>query len=195
MPLGGLHKTRVREIAQEHKLRTADKKESREICFVADDNYRRFLREWQEKAEIESVKGKIVHEDGHVLGEHDGAEMFTIGQRKKLGVTYPTPLYVQRIDAKSGEVVVGRDQSLFRSDLIASGINWIGLDRSLYEDGDSLEVEAKIRYLHVPAQAVITFLPNSQVGISFKENQRAITPGQSVVFYDGDVLLGGGLIE
>jgi len=213
MPLGGLLKKEVREIAEKHGLRTAKKPESREICFVSDNDYRRFLREWEEKHDLGQQTGEIVHEDGTVLGSHDGTTNFTVGQRHGLGLKHPaaSPLYVQRIDSTSHRVIVGDNSSLYKSELVAERVNWIGMapphvsgfssvgdglgTRPAYPVvGEPFTAEAKIRYLHAPGPAEITCLPDSRVHIIFTDKQRAITPGQSVVFYDGDVLLGGGII-
>ena len=191
MPLGGLLKSEVRELARQHNLRTADKTESREICFVADDDYRRFLREYAEKNELSFHPGEIVHTDGRVLGEHRGTEFFTIGQRKGLGVSNPTPLYVQALDPETGRVVVGDDEDLYMRRLSAHGVNWIAGDPKNVEPCDC---EVKIRYLHKASPAHLEPSGPSSVSITFEEEQRAITPGQSVVFYDGDVVLGGGVI-
>lgn len=190
MPLGGMRKTEVRGIAHRHGLRTADKEESREICFVADNDYRRFLDEWNEKHGGRQESGEIVHEDGTVLGRHEGTTRFTIGQRKGLGVSYDSPLYVQHIDPLTHRVVVGPNDSLFRDELTAENVNWHGAPPA----GEAIEADVKIRYLHQPAPATIRALTDSRVHVSFQDSQRAITPGQSVVFYRGDVLLGGGII-
>ena len=202
MPLGDLKKSEVREIARKHHLRTAEKAESREICFVVDDDYRRFLREYEEKHRARSFEpGEIVHEDGRILGRHSGTEYFTIGQRKGLGLSYPTPLYVKEIDPKTNRVVVSDNDSLFCNELIADQLNWVAYDASAETSkGESgirgkFEAEVKIRYLHTPGPATIELLTNDTVRIKFKDSQRAITPGQSVVFYDGDRLLGGGVIS
>jgi len=195
MPLGGLRKTEVRDIARKYDLRTAEKAESREICFVADNDYRRFLREHEEKQGRKFEPGEIVHTDGTVLGRHEGTAFFTIGQRKKLGVSYPTPLYVRSIDAATHRVVVGDDHELYEGDLTAESINWMGLGptgRGTVEE--PFEAEVKIRYLHPPARAEVEPLTADSARVTFVDKQRAITPGQSVVFYDGDILLGGGLI-
>jgi len=195
MPLGSLQKTEVREIARRHGLRTAEKAESREICFVADNDYRRFLREHEEKKGRRFEAGEIVHTDGTVLGRHEGTAFFTIGQRKKLGVSYPTPLYVRSIDTAAHRIVVGDDSDLYEADLTAEKINWMAKDPSaLTLGGPSFEADVKIRYLHPPARAKVEPLTGDSARVRFVEKQRAITPGQSVVFYDGDVLLGGGLI-
>ena len=192
MPLGPLLKSEVREIARKHDLKTAEKTESREICFVADDDYHRFLREYGEKHNVEFEPGEIVHTDGRVLGNHEGTEFFTIGQRKGLGGGHPTPLYVKQINPATRRVIVGDDASLHTDRLTATDINWIAHDPS---SGSSLSCEAKIRYLHPPAPATVSLLTDSSVRVIFKQRQRAITPGQSVVFYDGDIVLGGGLIR
>jgi tRNA-specific 2-thiouridylase len=191
MPLGGLRKSKVRETARKYRLRTADKKESREICFVADDDYRRFVREWEARRGRQHQSGDIVFEDGTVVGHHNGTAFYTIGQRKGLGVTYPTPLYVQHIDVENNRVIVGENDSLFRSELIAEEVNWVAIEPS----DKPLEAQVKIRYLHSPAPAMITCMTDSTVRIVFREKQRAITPGQSVVFYDDDIVLGGGIIS
>ncbi|MCH7689436.1 MAG: tRNA 2-thiouridine(34) synthase MnmA [candidate division Zixibacteria bacterium] len=191
MPLGNLLKSEVREIAHKHNLRTADKPESREICFVADNNYRRFLRDWEEKHGSESVPGQIVHENGEVMGQHNGIAHFTVGQRKGLGITHPTPLYVQRVEVDTHRVIVGDNDSLFVSKLEATAINWIGGSA----DNGSFEAEIKIRYLHTPAAGKVTPHSETEASIVFTEPQRAVTSGQSVVFYEGDIVLGGGIID
>lgn len=190
MPLGELKKTKVREIAHKYDLRTADKPESREICFVTDNNYRRFLDEWNEKRGIEFEQGDIVHENGEILGRHNGIAHFTIGQRKGLGVSYPTPLYVQQIDSETNRVVVGGNDNLFMTSFEARDLNWIGGN----PDSGAFEADVKIRYLHQPAAGRVTPLEKNRVKVEFIEKQRAITSGQSVVFYNGDSVLGGGII-
>ncbi len=190
MPLGEMHKSEVREIAKRHNLRTADRPESREICFVADDDYRRFLREWEAKSGRNPEPGEIVHTDGRVLGRHNGTAFYTIGQRKGLGIAHPTPLYVQAVDVENNRVIVGDNDTLFRSELDAAQVNWVG--RALSDE--PFEANVKIRYRHEAAPATITPLTESTVHVTFKDRQRAITPGQSVVFYEGDVLIGGGVI-
>jgi tRNA-specific 2-thiouridylase len=190
MPLGRLHKTEVREIARKYNLRTADKKESREICFVADDDYRRFVRDWEQKHGRTQQRGEIVLKDGTVVGEHNGTACYTIGQRRGLGVAHPTPLYVQRIEPETNRVVVGENDTLFTFELVAEQVNWVGIDRPT----DPFEAQVKIRYLHPPAQATVIPLTDSSVRVTFHQKQRAITPGQSVVFYDKGIVLGGGVI-
>jgi tRNA-specific 2-thiouridylase len=190
MPLGKMTKIEVREIARKHHLRTAEKAESREICFVADDNYRRFLAEWEEKQDRKFTGGEIVDESGQVLGTHEGTPFYTIGQRKGLGISHRTPLYVQKIDVAANRVVVGEDDALFSNSLIADSINWIAADPTAIP----VWVDVKIRYLHAPAKARLMPLTDTRIHVIFEQKQRAITPGQTVVFYDGDITLGGGVI-
>jgi tRNA-uridine 2-sulfurtransferase len=190
MPLGSLLKTQVRAIASEHNLRTANKPESREICFVADNDYRRFLTEYEAKRGHQFEPGEIVHENGAVLGQHGGTAFYTVGQRKGLGIAHPTPLYVQRVEVDTRRVVVGENDSLFRAELKAHSINWVS--RSPEEGPFSAEV--KIRYLHQPACATVTPLTPSTADVRFETSQRAIAPGQSVVFYDHELVIAGGII-
>jgi len=191
MPLGALRKSEVRAIARKHNLRSAERKESREICFVADDDYRRFVREWEEKRGRQPEQGDIVLENGTVVGRHDGAAFYTIGQRKGLGIAHPTPLYVQRLDVENNRVIVGENDALFISELVAEDVNWMGMEPT----DKPFEADVKIRYLHQPAPATVTCLTDTRVQVIFKEKQRAITPGQSVVLYDRDILLAGGIIS
>jgi tRNA-specific 2-thiouridylase len=193
MPLGGLLKSQVREIAHRYKLRTADKTESREICFVADNDYRRFLREYETKRGAEVSPGEIVHADGRVLGTHEGTEFYTIGQRKGLGVAHPTPLYVQRIEPDTRRVIVGDDEDLYTTELTAERVSWMALTRD--KASEPITATVKIRYLHPAAPAALQPIGEDRVRITFRDKQRAITPGQSVVFYDGDKVLGGGVIS
>ncbi|MFH1688185.1 MAG: tRNA 2-thiouridine(34) synthase MnmA [bacterium] len=191
MPLGRMTKSEVRRIAREHGLRTAERKESREICFVADDDYGRFLRDWREKHNRPEIPpGKIVHEDGTVLGTHSGTAFYTVGQRRGLGIAHPTPLYVLDIDAENNRVIVGSDASLLKREMMVDNVNWT----SGPVDSGQLEATVKIRYQHPPAPAQLQRLSDTSVRVIFDQAQRAITPGQSAVFYDGDLVLGGGII-
>lgn len=190
MPLGGLLKAQVRDIAQRHGLRTAEKAESREICFVADDDYRRFFREYEAKEGRNHESGDIVHENGTILGRHNGTPFYTIGQRRGLGIAYPTPLYVQKIDAAGNRVIVGDDETLYSNELKAGQVNWVSIPSPV----ESFGADVKIRYQHQAAPARVTPMTEDTVEVIFEQKQRAITPGQSVVFYDGDLLLGGGVI-
>jgi tRNA-specific 2-thiouridylase len=192
MPLGGLLKSEVREIARKHDLRTAEKAESREICFVADDDYRRFLREYSDKHNLRFHPGQIVHADGRVLGDHEGTEFYTVGQRKGIGIGHATPLYVQHVDPASGRVVVGDDADLYTSGLRAEQINWVSQPSP--EAGTEFSCEAKIRYQHQPAAVTAKVVDNGRLHLVFSEKQRAITPGQSVVLYSDDIVISGGII-
>lgn len=192
MPLGGLLKSEVREIARHHDLRTAEKAESREICFVADDDYHRFLCEYASKHNLRFHPGQIIHADGRVLGEHEGTEFYTVGQRKGIGIGHATPLYVQRVDPVRGQVIVGDDADLYTTELVAEQVNWVAQPPPTSDI--TFSCEAKIRYLHQPAGALLRVLTASTVHVIFAERQRAITPGQSVVLYDNDIVIAGGII-
>lgn len=189
-PLGELTKVQVREMARAAGLRTAEKAESREICFVADNNYARFLRDYDHGEAAAYQPGEIVHEDGRTLGHHDGTAFFTVGQRRGMGISHPTPLYVQRIEPDARRVIVGDFDNLLSNSLIAEQVNWVAGDGG----SDPFRADVKIRYLHTPMPATVTPLTANSVRVMFASPQRAITPGQTVVFYDGDLLLGGGVI-
>jgi tRNA-specific 2-thiouridylase len=136
-------------------------------------------------------KGNIVNDEGKVLGRHNGVPLYTIGQRKGLGIAAPEPLYVHKLDMQRNEVVVGGNTSVFAKGLLASDANWIAIDK--LEDG--MEFGAKIRYGKREAQARLSLQADGLLKVEFAEPQRAVTPGQFVVFYDGDVLVGGAMIE
>lgn len=190
MPLGDLEKTEVRRIAEEHGLATADKPESREICFVADDDYRRFLREYQTSSSRGFEPGEIIHEDGQVMGEHQGTAFYTIGQRRGLGIAHRVPLYVKRTDPIKRTVIVAEDVSINETEFIVEEVNWIAID----PPKKPLEVEVRIRYLGRPSKATIQATDQSTVTVTYTTPQRAIAPGQSAVFYDQGIVLGGGVI-
>ncbi len=187
MPLGELTKDQTRSEARERGLKTADKTESMEICFVPDNDYGKFLTE---TAGVPSRRGEFVDRNGKVLGHHNGVAFFTIGQRKGLGLSAPKPLYVIELDPARNRVVVGSPEDLDRTDFVVERCNWIAYDPPATE----LEAMVKIRYQHPGTQATITPLPNGGARIRLHESQRAITPGQACVFYDDDVVLGGGWI-
>jgi tRNA-specific 2-thiouridylase len=186
-PLGEKSKADTREVARHCQLKTADKEESMEICFVPDNNYGRFL---QQAKLVENHRGEIVDLHGHVLGHHEGIEFYTIGQRKGLGVSAPGPLYVIELDAASNRVIVGDDSALDRDEFIADRCNWIPFDRP---EG-AFEASVKIRYNHPGAAATITPLDAGKVKVKLHSPQRAITPGQAAVLYQEDLVLGGGWI-
>ncbi len=189
-PLGERTKADTREVARTCSLRTADKEESMEICFVPDNDYGKFLRE----AKLaERHPGDIVDETGKKLGEHEGVEFYTVGQRRGLGVTARDPLYVVELDPVSNRVVVGPESRLNRDRFTATTCNWIPWE----VPPASFECRAKIRYNHPGATATVTPGPNGTASVHLHEPARAIAPGQACVFYggdDGDLVLGGGWI-
>ena len=158
-----------------------------EICFVPDNDYGKFL---QQARLATKHQGEIVNLQGQVLGHHDGIEFYTIGQRKGLGISSPTPLYVIELDATKNRVVVGEDSALEQNEFIAERCNWIPFDAA----GASFEATVKIRYNHPGTPAVITPLPGGKARVNLRSPQRAITPGQAAVFYQEDLVLGGGWI-
>ncbi len=188
MPIGDYTKDRVREIAAEIGLSVASKPDSQEICFVDDNDYGGYI-ERNTNADIRS--GNFVDPDGNVLGRHKGIIHYTIGQRKGLGIAFGRPKYVVDINVAKNEVVLGNENEVFSGGLTASDLNFIFIDKL---DGE-MKVSAKIRYSAKPAAAVITPIDNDTVSVRFETPQRAITPGQSVVFYDGDIVVGGGTID
>ena len=188
MPCGEYTKDRIREIAKEIGLDVHNKKDSEEICFISDNNHGKYISE----AMPGNVKqGNFVDKDGNILGKHKGIVYYTIGQRKGLGLDMGRPVFVTDINPLTNEVVVGAEEDIFKTDLICKDINFIAFDNL----DKSLELKAKIRYSAKPATATITPLENGKVIVSFKEKQRAITKGQSVVFYLDDLVVGGGIIE
>jgi tRNA-specific 2-thiouridylase len=185
-PVGALDKPAVREEARRLGLAVADKHDSQEICFVAAGEHPEFVGR---RAEVPG--GVIRDRDGLVLGRHDGVHRFTIGQRKGLGISAGVPLYVVDIDADSAEVTVGPREALERGMLTASRVNWIAGDTP----AGPIRAHARIRHRHKEALAAITPLGDDRAEVVFDEPQSAITPGQAVVFYDGDCVLGGGWID
>ncbi|MGO8701370.1 MAG: tRNA 2-thiouridine(34) synthase MnmA [Limisphaerales bacterium] len=186
-PLGEKSKQDTRQVARECQLKTADKEESMEICFVPDNDYGKFLT----AAKLRQPHfGEIVDLRGQVLGRHEGVELFTIGQRKGLGLSSPKPLYVIEIDAARNRVVVGDDTALDRDEFAVERCNWIPFDTAPPE----MQVTAKIRYNHPGTPASIWPKADGTARVKLHVPQRAITPGQACVFYDGDLVVGGGWI-
>jgi tRNA-specific 2-thiouridylase len=191
-PLGGMTKPEVRGLARAHGLAIAEKPDSQEICFVPGGDYKRFLDAYlEEQGEaLPDTSGELVTSDGRVIGEHEGIHNFTVGQRKGLGVATGTPLYVIQIKGEAGQVVVGGSEELYSKTLRAKRVNLIsvaGID-------EPMRVAVKIRHRHEPAPATLERAGGDEVLVTFDEAQRAITPGQAAVFYDGDVVVGGGWI-
>jgi tRNA-specific 2-thiouridylase len=185
-PVGALDKPSVREEARRLGLSVAEKHDSQEICFVAAGEHADFV---QKRAGLPA--GFVRDQDGRVLARHDGVHRFTIGQRKGLGVSSTIPLYVVGIDAASSTVTVGPREALERTTLAASRVNWISGD----PPSGPIRAHARIRYRHHEAAASITPERNARVTVTFDEPQSAITPGQAVVFYDGEYVIGGGWID
>ena len=186
-PLGEKTKSDTREVARHCNLKTADKEESMEICFVPDNNYGGFL---QSANLVQKTRGDIVDLHGHVLGQHDGIAFYTIGQRKGLGLTTSKPVYVVELDAESNRVVVGDDSALDRDEFTADRCNWHPFDQLT----EPIEVTAKIRYNHPGTPATVTPTGHGKVKVKLHSAQRAITPGQAAVFYQEDLVVGGGWI-
>lgn len=191
-PLGTYTKPQVRDLAREHGLALAEKPDSQEICFIPGGDYKKFIDAYLEEQEetLPNTAGQMVSTSGEVLGSHDGIHNFTIGQRKGLGLSSPTPLYVIQIDSSSHEVTVGGEPELLSAELLAKGLNWI----SIPQLQGSMRVTVKIRHRHEPAAATISMVDEETVRAVFDEPQRAVTPGQSAVFYSGDEVVGGGWI-
>ena len=188
-PLGELTKKEVREIAQKNNLKVANKSESEEICFVPDDDYPRFLKEWNKEKKI-SV-GPIFNLKKEKIGEHKGIPFYTIGQRRGLGIALGHPLYVIRIKPSENSIYVGENSNLFSHSFMANNLNWVSIPHLKKE----IPGQVKIRYQHTPTPATISPLTEKEVLVKFQQSQRAVTPGQSVVFYEGDMVLGGGIIK
>lgn len=192
-PLGGMTKPEVRELARKHGLVIAEKPDSQEICFVPGGDYKAFLNAYlaEQGGALAETAGEMVTSDGRVIGEHAGVHNFTVGQRKGLGVATGSPLYVIQINNATRQVVVGGDEQLYARTLHATRINLI----SVAELREPMRITVKIRHKHQPAPAVIESAGPDQILVTFDEPQRAITPGQAAVFYDGDIVVGGGWIE
>jgi tRNA-specific 2-thiouridylase len=192
-PLGAMTKQEVRAIARDRRLPVAEKPDSQEICFVPTGSYRQFIDAYlaEQGRQPESAAGEVVSTDGHVLGEHQGIQNFTVGQRKGLGMAVGAPLYVIALDPAKNRVVVGEDRDLFRRRFRVRAVNWI---RPL-ATGDAVESHVKIRHNHPGAAARVEVHADSEAIVEFLEPQRAITPGQAAVFYDGDEVVGGGWIS
>ncbi len=191
-PLGEMTKPEVRELARRYGLAAAAKPDSQEICFVPGGDYKKFLDAYlaEQGQALPDTAGELVTTDGKVIGEHSGVHNFTVGQRKGLGVATGSPLYVLQIKGDSGQVVVGDPENLYSRTLRAHRVNLIATE----ELTQPMRVTVKIRHRHEPAPATIENHANGEVLVSFDQPQRAITPGQAAVFYDGDVVVGGGWI-
>jgi tRNA-specific 2-thiouridylase len=187
-PLGTMHKPEIRKIAHSLGLKVADKVDSQEICFVPGNDYKTFLR--SHLGEKEFHRGEIYDVDGNFVAEHDGIELFTIGQRKGLPGGSLRPRYVVDIDAEQNRVIVGYADDLVCDEFEIDRVNWIPRD----VPNEDVDITVKIRYSHPGTPATVTQLESNRARIRLHEAQRAVTPGQAAVIYDGDVVVGGGWI-
>jgi tRNA-specific 2-thiouridylase len=187
LPIGNLTKGEVRRIAAGLGPPAASRPESQEICFIPDDDYAKFL---SDRAPQAARPGPILDQGGHVLGEHRGIASYTVGQRKGLGIA-AGPRYVTAIEPERNAIVVGTKGQTYRRELIAGNLNWIAIS----PPERPLRVKARVRYRHPEAGAMVSPIDETQVLIKFNEPQMAVTPGQAVVFYDGDAVIGGGTIN
>ncbi|MDP6448769.1 MAG: tRNA 2-thiouridine(34) synthase MnmA [Dehalococcoidales bacterium] len=187
-PLGDFTKKKVREIARDMTLPVATKSESQEICFIPDSDYPGLLKAFVPQA---ARPGLILDEAGNTLGRHQGILSYTTGQRRRLGISAREPLYVIAIEPAENAIVVGPREKVFGSEFTAANLNWLAILRLTKPTA----VKARIRYQHQEAEAIVSPLDEYSVYVKFTEPQMAITPGQAVVFYDGDTVLGGGTID
>ncbi len=186
-PMGDVTKDEARENLLKEGLKNHAKKDSQDICFIPDGKYAEFIESYTGKS---FPNGEFTDLSGKVLGEHKGLIRYTIGQRKGLGLALPCPMYVTKLDKDKNQVILGLNEDLMSTTLTAKNVNW--LSNGVY---DGMEVLAKARYAMRESEAKVDFLGDNRIRVTFKEMQRAITPGQSVVLYDGDTVLGGGIIE
>jgi tRNA-specific 2-thiouridylase len=187
MPVGEFTKDEIRNIAQEIELKVANKPDSQEICFIPDNNYAKFI---EENTEVELPEGNFVDTKGNVIGKHKGITHYTVGQRKGLNLSMGRPVFVTEIRTDTNEVVIGDNTDVFANKLIANNVNFMSIE----DLTEKMQVTAKIRYSHQGDLCTIEKLEDGTVLCTFDTPQRAITPGQAVVFYDGDYVVGGGTI-
>jgi tRNA-specific 2-thiouridylase len=191
-PLGEMQKPAVRSMAADHGLDLAQKPDSQEICFIPGGSYSQFLKAYldEQGQPLPDSSGDLVSTSGETIGHHDGIHGFTVGQRKGLGLSTPDPLYVLNIHPESHQITVGTDDQLLSTTLLANRLNWV----SIPEPTTPIRVSIKIRHRHEPATATLHVVGPDRIRAIFDEPQRAITPGQSAVFYQGDEVAGGGWI-
>jgi len=185
-PVGTYDKAQIRDIAKQAGLRVAGKPDSQEICFIPDQDYAGFIRRYRGEQE---TAGEIVDTAGAVVGTHSGFQQFTIGQRRGLGIAFGEPRYVVEVRPESKQVVVGTREDLARHELVAHKLNWL-----IPSVPSNLDCHAKIRYLHTPAACEVQVRDDGQARVTFTDPQYGVAPGQAVVFYHGDRVLGGGWI-
>ena len=189
LPLSGLTKTAVSEMARDMGLSVSGSRESQEICFIPDGDYAGFLK--KELPAVDARPGPLVDRMGNVIGQHRGIIYYTIGQRKRLGIATGEPLYVTAINAASNTIIVGPKEDLYRRDFLVSGLNWLAID-DLHQPQD---MEVKIRYSQNKAAARVVPEAEGRVRVTLREPRPAVTPGQSAVFYRNDTVMGGGIIQ
>ncbi len=189
MPVGRYSKEEIRRIADRLGLPVAGKPDSQEICFIPDNDYAGYI---EKNSPVKVSEGNFVDPEGHILGRHRGITHYTVGQRRGLNLSLGRPAFVVEIRPETNEVVVGGAEDVFSDRLVCRNLNWMSVDGLR---GEEMEVTAKIRYSHRGAECVIREVEQDKVECRFQEPQRAITPGQAVVFYEGDYVVGGGVIE
>lgn len=187
-PLGNMTKSKSRELAKKAGLKIFDKSDSQEICFVPDGRYVNFLKK---AVPDQFEKGVMKDISGNVIGTHEGVQNFTIGQRKGLGIAFGRPAYVVALEGKTNTVIVGEESDLYSSEFFTEDTHWISNRKSI----DSVECTVKIRSMHEGAKARLSFLEGKRARVQLIEPEKAVTPGQAAVFYDGDQVLGGGFIQ
>lgn len=187
LPLGKLKKTEVREIAKKLDLIVADKPDSQEICFIPDNNYAKFL---MKNRNYQAQPGQILNMQGKVIGKHPGIIYYTIGQRRRIGIAHKEPLYVTKIDPIKNEITVGTEDEVYQTKFTVTDLNFISIDKLT----EPQNCQTKIRYTHLPAESQIKPVQN-RVEVEFSHGQWAVTPGQAAVFYDNDIVIGGGIIS
>ncbi len=191
LPLGKYTKEEVRKLAEDYKLQIAKKPDSQEICFVTDNNYERFIRE-RVPEKVEQVEGGDIIYHGKVVGKHKGLPFYTIGQRKGIGVTFPHPVYVKKIDVENNTIEIGKKEELYSKKVTVGDLNMVSIPQ--FEKGQ--RVLGKIRYKDSPAFAEVTEAKDDEITVEFYDPKLAVTPGQSAVFYDEKgYVLGGGIIK
>ena len=192
-PLGGFQKTQARELARELGLPTSEKPDSQEICFVPNGDYAGFIDAYFREQGLApaAVRGELVTTDGRVVGRHSGVHRFTIGQRRGIGIASREPFYVIATEPATRRVVIGSREDLLRKAMRVRDINWV----SIAPPGSEIRAAVKIRNKHAAAEASIRPLGERRAEVHFDEPQRAVTPGQAAVFYQDDLVLGGGWIE
>ena len=188
-PLGNYQsKDEIRKIAKEKGFSIANKPDSEDICFIPDGDYKKYL---EENSDISKKSGNIVDKDGNILGKHEGLYRYTIGQRKGMGIANKVPLFVIGFNIEKNELIVGEENKIYKNEMIVKDINLLAIDKI----EKPIEVKAKTRYSQKEAECTIEMINEKMLKVIFKEPQSRITPGQSAVFYDDDIVIGGGIIE